>query len=144
MIRVTSSVCTCVVYVIGCRLSITFGRAGISICLVDVTAEFSGYQLFCTATMKRVLSIGDIVSSLMDDNTVVLLTTPMPIYRLQSVTHSAQSIHSVYHGTCFSECHFCTTQGSAVSEKPAPRAASRRTCCKQTRWTLSVINLRTN
>jgi len=28
--------------------------------------------------MKRVLSIGDIASSLMNDNTVVLLTTPMP------------------------------------------------------------------
>jgi len=33
-------------------------------------------------------------------------------------------------------------QGSAVADKPARRAASRRTCCKQIRWTLSVINLR--
>jgi len=29
-------------------------------------------------------------------------------------------------------------QGSAVADKPARRAASRRTCCKQIRWTLNV------
>jgi len=33
-------------------------------------------------------------------------------------------------------------QGSAVADKPARRAASWRTCCKQITWTLSVINLR--
>jgi len=35
-------------------------------------------------------------------------------------------------------------QGSAVANKPARRAASRRTCCKKIRWTLSAINLRPN
>jgi len=35
-----------------------------------------------------------------------------------------------------------TKEGSAVADKPARRAASRRTRCKQTRLTLSVINLR--
>jgi len=30
-------------------------------------------------------------------------------------------------------------QGSAVANKPARHAASRRTCCKQVTWTLSVI-----
>jgi len=33
-------------------------------------------------------------------------------------------------------------EGSAVADKPARRAASRRTGSKQIRWTLSVINLR--
>jgi len=28
----------------------------------------------------------------------------------------------------------------SVADKPAPCAAWRRTCCKQVRWTLSVIN----
>ena len=37
-----------------------------------------------------------------------------------------------------------TDQGSAIADKPARRAASRRTCYKQIRWTLSVINLRPN
>jgi len=40
-------------------------------------------------------------------------------------------------------CHYCI-QRSAVADKPARRAASRRTCCKQISWTLSVINLRPN
>jgi len=35
-------------------------------------------------------------------------------------------------------------QGSAVTDKPARRAASRRTYCKQIRRTLSMINLRPN
>jgi len=35
-------------------------------------------------------------------------------------------------------------QGSAIADKPAPRAASWRTCCKQIPWTLSVINMRPN
>ena len=35
-------------------------------------------------------------------------------------------------------------QGSAVAHKPTQSAASRRTCCKQIRWMLSVINLRPN
>jgi len=35
-------------------------------------------------------------------------------------------------------------QGSDVSDKPARRAASRRTCCKQITRTLSVINLRSS
>jgi len=30
----------------------------------------------------------------------------------------------------------------SITDKPARRAASRWTCCKQVRWTLSVINLR--
>jgi len=34
--------------------------------------------------------------------------------------------------------------GSAVADKHGRRAASRRTCYKQIRWTLSVINLRPN
>ena len=33
-------------------------------------------------------------------------------------------------------------QGSAVADRPARCAASWRMCCKQIRWTLSVINLR--
>jgi len=33
---------------------------------------------------------------------------------------------------------------AAVADKPARRSASRWTCCKQIRWTLSVINLRPN
>jgi len=36
-------------------------------------------------------------------------------------------------------CHF--QQGTAIPDKPAQHAASWRTCCKQIRWTLSVINL---
>jgi len=35
-------------------------------------------------------------------------------------------------------------QGSAVADRPARRAASRWTCCKQIRWTLSVTNFRPN
>jgi len=35
-------------------------------------------------------------------------------------------------------------QASVASDKPARHAASRRTCCRQIRWTLSVINLRPN
>jgi len=35
-------------------------------------------------------------------------------------------------------------QESAVIDKPAQCAASRRTCCKQIRWTISVINLQPN
>jgi len=30
-------------------------------------------------------------------------------------------------------------QGSAVTDRPVQRAASRRTCCKQVRWTLSSV-----
>jgi len=35
-----------------------------------------------------------------------------------------------------------TIQVSAAADKPARRATSRRTCCKQVRWTLNLINLR--
>ena len=44
--------------------------------------------------------------------------------------------------TPYSAGHGKLLQVSAVVDKPARRAASRRTCCKQVRWTLSVINLR--
>jgi len=33
---------------------------------------------------------------------------------------------------------------SAVADKPVQRIAAQRTCCKQIRWTLTVINLRPN
>ena len=44
--------------------------------------------------------------------------------------------------SCTTSHYASVQQGSAVADKPERRAASRRTCCKQTTWTLSVINLR--
>jgi len=37
-----------------------------------------------------------------------------------------------------------TGQGSALADKPARHAASPWTCCKQIRWTVTVINLSPN
>jgi len=60
-----------------------------------------------------------------------------------TASHAASLlIFFIYNPSTFHMLPPSNGQRSPVADKPARRAASQRTCCKQIRWTLSLRNLR--
>jgi len=64
------------------------------------------------------------------------------IYHVNINPHTIHEVPSFIHSK--DTMGLQNLQVSAVIDKPARRAASRQTCCKQLRWMLSVINLQPN